>query len=256
MREVNINSIRAIDRAIEILQAFSIEKPLLSLEEIAEITKIPRSTVYRILYTLEIKRLIQLDNKTMKYKLGLRMFEFSSLLSSSLDVYHEAEEPLTELFHNTNQTVLMAVKDEDQIVYVYKKETSNGLKFASLTGQRRPYIYGVLGPVLLAFSSDKEIEDILKIPIQKHTEFTITDSAIIQNRLNTIKKEGFFIEKDETNIGVTGIGVPVFGADNEVIAAIGVVSPSIHLQKESIELAKEEVLKAAKRISIKMGFTK
>lgn len=256
MRDIKIDSIRAIDRAIDILQAFSIEKPILSLEEIAEITKIPRSTVYRILYTLEIKRLIQLDKKSMKYKLGLRMFEFSSLLSSTLDVYQEAEEPLIDLFHTTNQTVLMAVKDEDQIVYVYKKETSNGLKFASLTGQRRPYIYGVLGPVLLAFSSEKEVNQILEIPVQQHTDFTVIESTVIRERLLKIKEEGFFFEKDETNVGVTGIGAPVFGGDNEIIAAIAVVSPSVQLSDDKIENSKRELLKTAEVISSKMGFYK
>jgi len=84
MREVKIETIRSIDRAIDILQAFTIEKPFLSLDEIAKITKIPRSTAYRILYTLETRKLVQIDKLSMKYKIGLRMFEFSTMLSFAI----------------------------------------------------------------------------------------------------------------------------------------------------------------------------
>ena len=256
MREVKIETIRSIDRAIDILQAFTIEKPFLSLDEIAKITKIPRSTAYRILYTLETRKLVQIDKLSMKYKIGLRMFEFSTMLTSTLDVYHEAEEPLNHLFHLTNQTVLMALKDDDQIVYVFKKEMTNGLKFASITGQRRPYIYGVLGPVLLAYSSESEINRILDLPVDQHTDFTVTDITVLRERLKNIKEEGIFFEKDETNIGVTGIGAPVFGGDNEIIAAIAVVSPSIQLTEEKIEHSRIELLKTAAEISSKMGYSK
>jgi IclR family KDG regulon transcriptional repressor len=254
MRDINMESNRSIDRAIDVLQAFTLEKPILTIEEISKISGIPNSTVYRILYTLERRGLVKFDQDTSSYKPGFRLIEFGSLITSVLDVHQEAEKILIDLHIKTRQTVLMAVSDGDQIVYIFKRENYEGLKFSSLVGQRRPFIYGVLGPVLLAYLPDKLIEHILSIPVPKHTPYTNTDTNLIRQRMSQIKKDGFYIESDETNIGVTGIGAPVFNATKEITAAVGVVGPSIQLAGNKLEQAKAALMEATQEISAKMGF--
>ncbi|MEB3104005.1 IclR family transcriptional regulator [Ferviditalea candida] len=253
MRDVNMGSIRSIDRAIDILQTFSIEKPYLTVEEIAKATKIPNSTVYRILCTLERRGLVQFDEKTATYKLGLRMLEFSYHLNSVLDIKQEAKDLLTELHQKTNQTVLMAVREGDQIIYIFKKEKYEGLKFSSYVGQRRPFIYGILGPVLLAHLPDAEITRILSVPVQKHTQYTVTNEEQILVRLRKIKQDGYYIESNETTVGVTGIGAPVFDINGKVMAAIGVVGPSIQID-DQIEHIKPLLLDTSCRVSLRMGY--
>jgi IclR family KDG regulon transcriptional repressor len=253
VRDVNMGSIRSIDRAIDILQAFSIEKPALTIEEISKITKIPNSTVYRILCTLEKRNLVQFDEKSLHYKPGIGLFQFSSLITSILDAREEAEEFLDELHARTGQTVLMAVRDEEQIIYIYKKERHEGLKFSSFVGQRRPFIYGVLGPVLLSSLPDKQIERMLSLPIEKHTPFTVTDKKIILDRIRKIKEDKIYCESNETHLGVTGIGAPVFGANGEIIAAIGVVGPSVQMDDE-LETVKPLLMETSGKISRKLGY--
>jgi IclR family KDG regulon transcriptional repressor len=254
MRDINMGSIRSIDRAIDVLQSFTIDKPSLTIDEISKITRIPNSTVYRILYTLERRGLVQFDKNSLTYKPGFRLIEFGSLISSVLDVHQEAEKVLIDLHFKTRQTVLMAVCDGDQIVYIFKRENYEGLKFSSMVGQRRPFIYGVLGPVLLAYLPEKLIESILDKPIPQHTPHTVTDKQIIRQRLQQIRNDGYYVESNETNIGVTGIGAPVFDARREVIAAVGVIGPSVQLVNHEFEQAKVALLHAVKEISAKMGF--
>jgi IclR family KDG regulon transcriptional repressor len=253
MRDINMSSIRSIDRAIDILEAFSIEKAMLSVDELSRMTLLPNSTVYRILCTLEGRGLVQFDEKTLLYKPGLRLLQFSSLVSSVLDVQKEAEELLIDLHLKTAQTVLMAVRDDDHILYIFKKEKSEGLKFSSVVGQRRPFIYGILGPVLLAFLPSNEINRILVSPIVKHTPYTITNQNQIRERLIKIKEEKVYSETNETNIGVTGIGAPVFGSNGEVVVAIGIVGPSI-LMDHQMEILRSLIIDTSRNISKKMGY--
>lgn len=253
MRDVNINSIRSIDRSIDILQAFTIKEPSLTLEELSKKTQIPKSTAYRILCTLERRGLIQFSEETTSYHLGLRLMEFSALVSSTLDVKTEAEETLKDLHLNTNQTILMAVKEGDQIIYIFKQENYEGLKFSSTVGQRQPFIYGVLGPILLAFSSASQIKRILNTPVSEHTPYTETDKDVIYKRLLKIKKDKIFIESNETNVGVTGIGAPVFGLNAEISAAIGIIGPQIQVDNQ-IDQFKPLLLESAQRISYKIGY--
>lgn len=253
MRDVNMGTIRSIDRAIDILQAFTIERSLLNVDELAKITAIPNSTVYRILCTLERRGLVQFDEKLAAYKPGLQLMSFGSLISSVLDIRQVAEELLIDLQLKTSQTVLMAVEDGDQIIYIFKKENYEGLKFSSVEGQRRPFTYGVLGPALLAFLPENRIERILSISPSPHVRYQPIDEATMRQRLIQIRQDQFYIESNETNLGVTGIGSPIFGTNGEVIAAIGVIGPAIQLDHQ-LERVKPILLETAQRISAKMGY--
>jgi IclR family KDG regulon transcriptional repressor len=253
MRDVNISSIRSVDRAIDILQAFSVERPSLTVEDFAKITGIPKSTVYRVLCTLERRGLVQFEKNLQTYKPGLRLMEFGVLSTSVLDIRQVAEEVLIDLHNKTTQTILMAVKEGDEIIYIYKRENYEGLKFSSVVGQRRPFIYGVLGPILLAYSSESQIQRVLENSVSKHTPYTVTEKGEILKRLEKIREEGFYLESNETNIGVTGLSSPVFGINGEIAAAIGVIGPMVQLD-DQIDKVKPILIDAAKKISVKMGY--
>ncbi|WP_201318557.1 IclR family transcriptional regulator [Paenibacillus sp. EPM92] len=120
MKDIHMNSIRTIDRAIDVLQAFSAKSTALTIEEISKISNIPKNTVYRILYTFERRGLVQFDADALTYHPGLRLLEFSMLKSSTLDVRQEAEPFLEELHSLTNETVLMALPEENEI-FTYSK---------------------------------------------------------------------------------------------------------------------------------------
>ena len=151
MRELNIKSVRAIERAADILNAFTLENPSLTVDEIMERVQLPKTTIYRILYTLESVGLIRYDQKTQKYMLGLQILGYAGVLSSNLDIKKEAEDILMELQIKAKQTVTMAVPEGLILTYVYKRENSEGMKYSSYIGLRRPLHYGVLGHVLMAY---------------------------------------------------------------------------------------------------------
>lgn len=253
MREVNLKSIRSIERAIDILQTFSIEHTSLTMKEISEMTKIPTSTVYRILCTLENRGFVKFIEQKSAYQLGLRLMEFSYLLSFTLDLGKEAEELLHDLHYETKQTVVMAIKDGDEILYIYKKENHEGLKFSSHVGQRRPFLYGILGPVLLAFLPKSYIEKIIELSNIPHTPYSIMDDETWRSRLFEINKNNIYVETNETNVGVTGVGAPIFDVNNEVIAAIGVIGPAIQIDNKIDEIVKA-TLETSKKISYRMGY--
>lgn len=253
MREVKMESIRSIDRAIDILQVFNLEKTLLTVDEISKKTKIPNSTVYRILCTLEKRGLIQYNEKKFAYQLGLKLMEFGMLASSTFNIQQEAEEDLIEFQNKTKQTVIMAVKMDDEILYVFSKENQQGLKYSSTAGQRRAITFGVLGPVLLAFSPQSQIDRILSLPIPQQTPYTITDKTEWYLILERIREEKIYIDINFTTVGVIGIGAPIFGVDQKVVAAIGFIGPMVQIE-DKLEEFKALLLETVDKISRKIRY--
>jgi IclR family transcriptional regulator, KDG regulon repressor len=255
MRDINMTSIRTIDRAIDVLQAFTLEKSALSIEEISTTTDIPKNTVYRILYTLERRGLIKFDQDSLTYQPGLRLIEFGFLQASVLDIKKEAEDLLDDLFKKTKQTVLMALKeDDDQLFYIFKRESSEGLKVSTQVGLRRNIFFGVLGHSILAFLPETKVERLLQTEFKPHSPNSVTDKDIVRQRISKIKQERVYIQSNETTVGVMGISAPVFNAIGEPIAAIGVIGPAIYYDEQQIEMVKKLVKECGEKISERMGF--
>jgi len=254
MRDVNMNSIRALDRSIDILEVFSLNTPILSIDEIARSAKLPKATAYRLLYTLERRGLIQYDETTLRYKLGLRLLEYGGLVISSLDLHTEAEDVLIELFQDTQQTVLMAILEGDDMVYVFRQETPEGLKVSSFVGQRREPTFGVLGHVILAYTPEDHLNFLLSKPIPQLTPRTVTDPNQLRDRLNQIRQLGLLVDIEETTMGVSGVAAPVFGLNGSFACAIGIIGPTVQLRDVSMEAGKQHVLIAASKLSSRMGY--
>jgi IclR family KDG regulon transcriptional repressor len=253
MREIQMESIRAVDRAIDVLNAFTHRTPEQSIEEISRTVSLPRATVYRILYTLERRGLVQFDPESSKYRLGFQFLYYGDLVSSSLDLRREAEPALLQLHENTHQTVLMSVVENDMLVYIFSKENPEGLKVSTFEGPRRPITFGAFGYVTMAYMDAKRLQDVLKSPIPQYTPETVTDRTMILHRLQHIREEGVWAETNEGIYGVTGIAAPVFDARGQFIAAVGINGPSVHLSGDSLQRAKEAVRETANAISARLG---
>ncbi|TBL73311.1 IclR family transcriptional regulator [Paenibacillus thalictri] len=254
LRDLNINYIQSVDRAIDILNAFSAEKPALTIDEVMKITELTRATAYRLLYTMERRGLIRYDTAAYQYRLGLKMLDYGYQLTSSLDIVKEAEDILTGLHVKTQQTVLMVLIEDEQLVYVFKKEKEEGLKYSSSVGQRRSLFYGVLGRVALAYLPEERIAKLLSGPIPKETPHTVTDKQQMLEQLAEIRRTGICVEVNETTLGVTAIGAPIYDAKKNVVAATGIICPSIQLSEDQLQQFKEMLRKAAADISGRLGY--
>ena len=253
MRDLNMGSIRSVERAIDVIESFAIKNKPLTIEEIASYTKLPKSTVYRILCTLENRQLVIFDDKSLRYQPGIRLLELGIRYTSFFDIKKEAEDTLTLLHLRTKQTILMAVYAGDEISYIYRRENEEGLKVSSGVSERH-YFYGVLGPILLAFLPDKQIEYILSKPLPQPSSALITDLELLRNRIAKIRKEKFYFESDETHVGATAFGAPIFGPTGQVIAAAGIIMPTMHFNEEKNIEYRRLLLEATTEISDKMGF--
>lgn len=246
---------RSLERALNILCAFSLEKRELSLTELSKALNLPKATVYRLCSTLVEYDFLRFDQNLRNYFLGLKLFTLGAIVFSSFSIRRAASAHLTQLQSKLGETVFLGVLEEDDLIYIDKREdVRKPIRFASDIGTRRPPYFGMLGQVLMAFLEDKEVVRILKRnPLVAFTKKSIIDRDVFKERLQKIRKQGFHVDEGEALEGITGISAPIRDYEGKVIAAVGVGLILTSKEDGSIEMLTKHVVETANKISENLG---
>ena len=220
-------NIRAIERALSLLDVFSRERRKLSLDELTKLSGLSKPTVFRILSTLQSQKYILLDKHDGRYRLGSVFLALASSALGSLNLGTISRPHLIELSNSAQATVLLGVLLEDLLVYLDKSEGRGPVRLASDIGWRRdPPNFGMLGMTLMAFLEPAEADRLLReSPLSAYTRKSITDPELFRQRLREIRERGYAVEYEEAMEGVLGVAAPVLNADGEVVAAVGAALP-------------------------------
>ncbi|MDQ0253307.1 DNA-binding IclR family transcriptional regulator [Evansella vedderi] len=253
MKEVNVKSIRSVERALSVLNCFLLERKKLTFKEILEMTGLPRTTLYRILFTLEKEEYLVYDKHLDEYRLSMRFFHLGMTASESGYSYKAISPFLDELKSQVPHTILIAGLSDRKLIYLDKRESTRELKVGSEIGQVRNPDYSILGKVILAFLEQQELTKIIDDLKGVRSEEEI--SALLV-RLEEIRRTGYASAWDETTVGVAGVAVPIFNQKNEVVVSLGVLSPSAGLEEGEFQRIIDLTVHTAFEISSSLGFRK
>ncbi len=247
---------RSLDRALQILCSFRFDKQELSLTELSLILDLSRSTVYRLASTLVRRRFLNYDRTSKRYTLGLKLFELGSIVFSSFSLRRIASPYLTWLQSRHLKTVFLAILQDDELVYVDKREgIRNPVRFSdAVIGMRRPPYFGSFGQLLMAYMPDGEADRLLRlIPLKPLTTNSITRVEEFKKRLEKIRSQGYAVEAGEAVENVTGVAAPIRDYTGKVIATIGVGFISSFEDSAGVKKIVKDVLKVAGEISQEIG---
>jgi DNA-binding IclR family transcriptional regulator len=247
---------RSLERALQILNAFSNERPFLSLAQLAESLNLSRATVLRLCSTLLKFRFLRQDQRSKQYSLGLRLFELGSGVMDSFSLRSIAGNYLSLLQAKLGKTIFLGILDDDEVLYIDKRDDPrNAISFTSKIGTRRPPYWGMMGSVLMAYMPDSEIERILqKSPLTAFAKKSITRKDQFLKWLRLVRKQGYVIDVEMGLDGITGVAAPVFDRTGKVIAGLGVGFISSSVSARELEIIVKEVTKTALIISKELGY--
>ncbi|MGD2184759.1 MAG: IclR family transcriptional regulator [Desulfobacterales bacterium] len=253
-----VYKVQVLERALDILECFSFQNRELSLTDVVNRTGLNKTTVKRLVANLTARGYLQQDPQAKTYQLGIRLFEMGGIVFSSFSLRQAAAYPMTQLQSKTGATVLLAVRMEDQLVYIDKRDGQGMIRISSDIGWRRPLHYGMLGMILLADLDAKDVRRILRhTPLQAHTPFSITDADAFSLRLEQIRDQGYVMEQEEAVEGVFGIAAPIRDYSRQVVAALGIALPlSPHKRDKGFDHLVELVKKTCEAISSDLGYLK
>jgi IclR family KDG regulon transcriptional repressor len=246
---------RSLERALQILTAFSFDVRELTLGELSESLHLPKSTVYRLASTLTVYDFLRYDEGLKKYSLGLQLFKLGSIVFASFSLRKTASHHLDQLHSRLGKTVFLGIFQEDEVIYIDKRESVlNPIRFASEVGRHRPPYFGMFGQLLMAFLTDEEVDRVLeKHPLKAITRKSIIAKEEFKERLREIREQGFCVDVEEAIDGITGIAAPIRDYTGNVVAALGVGFISSSEDSQGALKIRKAVCETAKRISRNLG---
>ena len=253
MKEPTVYGVSTLIKALRMLEEVANESEL-GITDISERLAIHKSTVYRFLDTFRKLGYIKQNPSNDKYSLTLKLFELGSKSVERMDLITEAHPVIEELSKQIEETIHLAVLDEDSVVYLDKIDSPHLLRMFSQIGRKAPAYCTGLGKALLAWASDDIIgKAFSKEKIVKHTANTITEPSQLLNAFEEIRAQGFAIDNEEHELGIKCIAAPIRDRTGNVVAAISVSCPVQRLDDKRITNFIKNVMMAAENISVRLG---
>ena len=246
--------IQAIERAVAILNAFSMETPELGVTELAERVGLHKSTVHRFMVNLDAAGLVERNARTGRYRLGLHIFELGGLVMQQMNLWDEALPFLESLVRDTGETGHLAVLDGGEAIYIERVEARRALRVPSAIGRGYPAHATNLGKVLLADLPPERVAEIVaERGLASFTRNTITDPDELNAELERIRERGFAIDDEEYDEGLRCIGAGVRDHSGHVVSALGIGGPVTRVTPARVDELGELVMAAARGLSRRLG---
>jgi len=217
--------IRTLDRALDILEALTVQEPELHLLAICERTDLPKSTVYKILSLLEKRGYVRRNESSGGYRIGFQAFDVGNRYLAGLTMLEIVQPFLKKLaarFPQCAAHVAVLSPSETKIVYLNILSANTFLVLAPVGSQFHAHSTA-LGKCLLAWLPEKELDRrMAQLNAPKLTGQTITDPAALRENLKTVRSQGYAIDDEETSPGNLCIGIPVRDRQGATVAAISI----------------------------------
>lgn len=216
------DALSVLQRSALILDAFP-GGSALTLAEVSTRTGLPRSTTHRLL--VDLAELGWLTRRNNTFELGMAIFELGERVGLKHRLRTAAVPFMQDLFAVTEQTVHLAVRDGHDAVYVEKIHGHSSLPLPSQIGGRLPLTCTAVGKALLAPEDPAVQEEVLSRPLRRYTPRSITDPKVLARELDSIRRTGVAIEREEAALGGCCLASPVLLA-GEPVAALSVSVPT------------------------------
>jgi len=247
----SMDTAQTVARALGILELIGARKQI-TATQIIDAMELHRSTTYRLLNTLLQLGYIRRDELGHFYNLSPKILTLASSVQETRDIRDIAQPFIDELHQKTQETIHLAVLDNDELVYLDKRESTRNLRvvMSSRTGSHAPLYCTGIGKVLLSGMSDPQFRDYVKsLRFIEYTANTLGSVQELLREIDLIRQQGYAEDREEHEAGVYCVAAPVTNPSGETIAAFSVSLPSVR----RTEALRSELLEAVRTASEKIS---
>lgn len=250
--------VKALSRGISILEAFNEADPELGITEIARKVDLSKTTTFRLVRTLVALNYLVPTPGNGKYRLGPRVLSLGFNVIQTMDLKTIAAPHLQALSKQCDETVNMAVLDEDELVYIERIKTQQIVNINLHIGSRLQLYNTAMGRALLSGQSDFWIKDYIERMAVKsdaaHPYFDVHGEKL-KKIIETVRIRHYAVNDEDLVKGLRSIAAVVWDADKKIAAAINIAVPSARVTAKELKTRYAQLLlQTACKISEALGY--
>lgn len=213
-------------KGLRVIEAFSADRPRLSISDAAERAGLDRATARRCLLTLADLGYADYDGKF--FTLTPHILRLGTACLATMPLPGLVQPWLNRLSDMLGESTSVSILDRDEIVYVARAAQKKVMSIALMPGSRLPAFCTSMGRVLLAALPEPEARARIALqPMIARTEHTITDPDAVMARIAQARAEGYALIDQEVELGLRSIAVPLYDAHGRCVAAMNLGLPAM-----------------------------
>ena len=239
---------QSVQKAAAILRAAAEHPRGESVSGLARAVGLPRATALRLIRTLEREGLLVRFPEHDRVVLGLEVQRLSRAVDVREVLVEASRRPLESLAERTLETITLSVVEADGTLSVVRQiDPPHLLKIADWMGRRYPLHASSSGKLLLSTLSDEQLAPVLSAPLERCTEWTITDPNLLRRELDDVRANGFAVIVDELELGIASISIGV-RVRERLAGMLNVTGPTMRFDDPARDAAVPHALAAARAV--------
>jgi IclR family acetate operon transcriptional repressor len=225
-------SIRAVHRVCDILDLLQQSPDGVALPDVAKVARLPKSSAFRYLATLEQRRYVERDPLNGSYRAGSALLPLRAHQPELLA--RRARPHMEQLRDKLEETINLGMLDGSYVIYLEIVESHRSMRVAARRGDREPIHSTAPGKAIAACLSEERVRAIVaSVGMARVTERTVTDLQSYLAELARVRRRGYALDNGENEIDGRCVAVPI--AASNLPAAISLSAPASRLALSQVE---------------------
>lgn len=241
------DNVRAVDRALDILMAFTATDLELTATELLKRVDLSRPTLYRLLYTLEQSGFLVSEGDPQKFRLGPSVAHLAHVWTSSLDIANIAQPMMRRIWERSGETVALFVPQGGERLCVAEIASMQPLSFKRGVGYKERLGLGASGRAILAF------RDLSRAEIEALTAGLGKDLKAYEAELAATRQRGYGVSLEELIAGAVAVAAPFFNGSGQPAGSIGVFGPRVRMDDARVAQLGAMLMEEAAQLSKALG---
>lgn len=244
----------SLEKAVDILDLFDLDKREFSAQEISETLNLPLSSVYKYIDFLVHRQLLRHKPNSKMYGLGFMITRLSYVLNKDFNMADIVHPYLESLSQETLETAMVTIVVGDEAVCLDRVEPQRLVKLSLDPGRRLPLHTGSSSKILLAFQTETFVKTYLdNRRLEKLTDRTICDSTQLIADLDKIRNQGYSVSDSEVDIGARALSVPILDEKGVAVAGLTIAGPTERLDEDKLEGVRGLLKQTVEKIADHLG---
>lgn len=240
----------AVDRAVKILSLLKENARGMTIAEVTEKTGWHKSSVHKILVTLNHHGLLDRNDTTKQYSLGIALVGYGQFVLNNFDLRQEVHSLLRELADFSGETANFSILSGKQVIILQSIESTGDLRVVPPVGTMDTLTRKSNGKAILASLPEPQATNIIQNEgLPAFTRKSITSAKVFKQELAKVRAQGYATDFEEFQEGIHAVSAAVFNKEGLPFGTVSIVGPTFRLTREKMELCGNECARKAARLS-------